>query len=165
MSTFSPLQTCSALGEKGGKNTSIPRQQPSYTLQLFILLRFSGGKSLLNVFKTKFQMSRMLYSHKSVHDHRLVHGQKYTCRKIHAHTEPYMHTHTVKDSEKLPVCQFLSQCLPRLADKLFYNSPDKRCRGQLCSSDLETQHQKETIRSSSSQILRKDHIIFSPFYL
>lgn len=64
-----------------GKNTSIPGQQPSSTFQPFILLKLSGGKALLNVFKTKFQVSRTLHSHKNVHEHRLVHVQAHTHRK------------------------------------------------------------------------------------
>lgn len=119
MSTFSPLQTCSALGENGGKNTSTPRQQPSYTLQSFLRLRFSGGKSLLNVFKTKFQMSRMLHSHKNGHEHTLVHVQKHTGRKIHAHKEAYVHAHThgqkLRETACLPVSILVSFKISREA--------------------------------------------------
>lgn len=71
-------------------------------------------------------------------------------RYVHAHTEHYVSAdiHMVKDSEKLPICQILSQCLLRLAEKLFYSSADKRCRGQLCPSRL---------RDTTS---KRDHKIF-----
>lgn len=82
--------------------------------------------------------------------YRLVHVQARTYRYIYVHTEHYVnaHTHVFKDSEKLPVCQFLSQCLLKLAEKLFHSSADKRCRGQLCPPRL---------RDKTS---KRDHKIF-----
>lgn len=101
---------------------------------------------MLNVFKPKFQVSRTLHSHKNVHEHRLVHVQAHTHRKIRTCSHRTLcecrHTHGQRLRETACLPDFLS------SEKLFYSSADKRCRGQLCPSRL---------RDTTS---KRDHKIF-----
>lgn len=102
-------------------------------------------REIFNIFKTKFQMSRTLRSHKNVHEHRLVHVQAHTCRKVHICSHRMLcectHPHMFKDSEKKRETQKEEE---KDSEKLLLT---KGAEDSSVLLDLETKHQEETIIS------------------